>query len=250
MRALLIAFSTYSALPMPQREWRGEDMGRVLCFLPLVGLLPALVLPLWFHLALKWQLSSMLTACVGTVLPILLTGGIHLDGFCDTMDALSSHLPPEKKRAILHDPRAGAFAVISCGCWLLLYAGLLSEIGTVRQALALAGGFVLSRACCALQVAHLKRYDDQGMLAAFSVPMDKQAVTVAAALAIAVSAAFLVWADLLTALLMLFAALALSFYFRHMVYAKFGGMSGDLAGWFIQSLELLFAVAIVIGGRI
>ena len=250
MRALLIAFSTYSVLPMPQREWRGEDMGRVLAYLPLVGLLPGAVVPLWFWLAFRWQLSTMLTACVAAVLPIVLTGGIHLDGFCDTMDALSSHLPPERKRAILHDPRAGAFAVISCGCWLLLYAGLLSEIGTVRQALALAGGFVLSRACCALQVAHLKRYDDQGMLAAFSVPMDKQTVTVAAALAIAVSAAFLVWADLPTALLMLFAALALSFYFRHMVYARFGGMSGDLAGWFIETSELLFAVAIVIGGRI
>lgn len=250
MRALLIALSTYTALPMPQREWSGDDMGRVLAFLPLVGLLPGAVLPLWFWLAFRWQLSTMLTACVAAVLPILLTGGIHLDGFCDAMDALSSHLPPERKRAILHDPRAGAFAVISCGCWLLLYAGLLSEIGTLRQALALGGGFVLSRACCALQVAHLKRYDDHGMLAAFSVPMDKQTVTVAAAVSIAVAAAFLVWADVPAALLMLAAALLLSLYFRRMVYAQFGGMSGDLAGWFIQSLELLFAAAIVIGGRI
>lgn len=250
MRALLIAFSTYSVLPMPQREWRGEDMGRVLAYLPLVGLLPGAVVPLWFWLALKWQLSPVLTACVTAVLPIALSGGIHLDGFCDTMDALSSHLPPEKKRAILHDPRAGAFAVISCGCWLLLYAGLLTEIGVMKQALALAGGFVLSRACCALQVAHLRRYDDKGMLAAFSVPMDKKAVTAAAAVSVAVAAAFLVWVDVATALLMLAAALILSLWFRRMVYAKFGGMSGDLAGWFIQTLELLFAAAIVIGGRI
>lgn len=250
MRALLIALSTYTALPMPQREWRGEDMGRVLAFLPLVGLLPGLTVPLWFWLAFRWQLSPLLTACVATVLPIVLTGGIHLDGFCDTMDALSSHLPPEKKRAILHDPRAGAFAVISCGCWLLLYAGLLTEIGDIKQALALAGGFVLSRACCALQVASLKRYDDRGMLAAFSVPMDKQTVTVAAAVSVAAAAAFLVWVDVATALLMLFAALLLSLYFRRMVYARFGGMSGDLAGWFIETSELLFAAAIVIGGRL
>ena len=250
MRALLIAFSTYSVLPMPQKEWRGEDMGRVLCYLPLVGLLPAAALTLWFWLAFKWQLSSMLTACVAAVLPIFLTGGIHLDGFCDTMDALCSHLPPEKKRAILHDPRAGAFAVISCGCYLLLYAGLLSEIRGMDQAWALAGGFVLSRACCALQVASLRRYDDNGMLAAFSVPMDKKAVTVAAAVAIAVAAAFLVWADLATALFMLFAALLLSLCFRRMVYAQFNGMSGDLAGWFVQTLELLLAAVIVIGGRI
>ena len=250
MRALLIAFSTYSALPMPQKEWRSEDMGRVLCYLPLVGLIPGLLLPLWFWLAFRWELSVLLTAAVAAVLPVLVSGGIHLDGFCDTMDALSSHQPPEKKRAILHDPRAGAFAVIACGCYLLLYAGLMAEIKTMSQALALGGCFVLSRACCALHVAHLKRYDDSGMLAAFSVPMDKKAVTAAAALAVAVTAAFLVWVDVPTALLMLLAALALSLYFRHMVYAQFNGMSGDLAGWFVQTLELLLALAIVIGGRI
>ena len=34
------------------------------------------------------------------------------------------------------------------------------------------------------------------------------------------------------------------------LFCDIGGMSGDLAGWFIQSLELLFAAAIVIGGRL
>ena len=248
MRALLIAFSTYSALPMPQREWRGEDMAKVLCFLPLVGLIPGALLTLWFLLAQKLAFSRMLTACVAAVLPLLLTGGIHLDGFCDTMYALSSHQPPEKKRAILHDPRAGAFAVIACGCYLLLYAGLLSEIAGLRQAVMLGVGFVLSRSVCALLVARLRRYDDSGMLAAFSVPMDKRAVTVAAMCGILLSFAALFWLDWPTALLTLAAVAALSLYFRHMVYAEFNGMSGDLAGWLVQTLELLLAAAIVIGG--
>ena len=250
MRALLIAFSTYSALPMPQREWQGQDMGRVLCFLPLVGLLPGALLPLWFYLAWKWQLSALLTAAVAAVLPVLITGGIHLDGFCDTMDALSSRQPAEKKRAILHDPRAGAFAVIACSCYLLLYAGLLSEMHTMTQAWALGCGFVLSRACCAGQVATLRRYDDRGMLAAFSLPMDKRAVLAAAAVFAILSAALLLWLDWPTALLTLAALALLSLYFRHMVYAQFNGLSGDLAGWFVQMSELLLAAAIVIGGRL
>ena len=248
MRALLIAFSTYSALPMPQREWRSEDMAKVLCFLPLVGLIPGALLPLWFLLGQKLAFSRMLTACVAAVLPVLLTGGIHLDGFCDTMDALSSHLPPEKKRAILHDPRAGAFAVIACGCYLLLYAGLLSEIATLRQAVMLGVGFVLSRSVCSLLVARLRRYDDSGMLAAVSISMDKRAVTAAAGCGILLSSAALFWLDWPTALLALAAVAALGLYFRHMVYAEFNGMSGDLAGWLVQTLELLLAAAIVIGG--
>ena len=47
-----------------------------------------------------------------TLLPVVVTGGIHLDGFGDTLDALASHAEPERKREILKDPRAGIFAVI------------------------------------------------------------------------------------------------------------------------------------------
>lgn len=250
MRALLIAFSTYSILPLPQVEWREKDRARVLCFLPLVGLLQGLLLPLWLHLSSLLQLSPLLTAAIGTVLPIALSGGIHLDGFCDAMDALGSRQPPEKKRAILHDPRAGAFAVISCGCYLLLYAGLLTEISDMRQAAALGAGFLLSRACCAALTACLKPYDESGMLAAFSRPMDKGAVMASAIFFILLSLAFLCWLDVATALLTLVAGALLCLYFRHMVYAQFNGLSGDLAGWFIETSELLFLAVIVIGGRL
>ena len=47
--------------------------------------------------------------------PVLVTGGIHLDGFLDTADALSSWQPWEKKLEILKDSHAGAFAIIM-GC--------------------------------------------------------------------------------------------------------------------------------------
>ena len=120
----------------------------------------------------------------------------------------------------------------------------------MTQAWAVGCGFVLSRACCAGQVATLRRYDDSGMLAAFSRPMDKKAVLAAVAGWAAAAFLFLLWLDRPTALLTLAVVAGLSLYFRHMVYARFNGLSGDLAGWFVQMAELLLAAAIVMGGRI
>jgi adenosylcobinamide-GDP ribazoletransferase len=45
------------------------------------------------------------------------------------------------------------------------------------------------------------------------------------------------------------AALCL-WYYRHMAYKQFGGVTGDLAGWFLQVTELVLTAVIVIGGRL
>ncbi len=44
----------------------------------------------FFWLQQQIGAGSMLRAAVLTAVPVLVTGGIHLDGYLDTMDALSS----------------------------------------------------------------------------------------------------------------------------------------------------------------
>ena len=56
-----------------------------------------------------------------TALPVLVSGGIHTDGFIDTVDALSSYGDKEKKLEILKDPHTGAFAIIGAIMYYLLF---------------------------------------------------------------------------------------------------------------------------------
>ena len=49
-RALVIAFSTYSRVPMPQVEWTDENRRYAMCFFPLIGALVGLAV--WGWLAL------------------------------------------------------------------------------------------------------------------------------------------------------------------------------------------------------
>ena len=112
LASLAITFSTYSRIPMPQVEWSEDNMRHTLSLLPLVGLVIGVLYCLTDRLSALLGFSPLLRAALLTVLPVLVTGGIHLDGYCDTVDALASHAPREKKLAILKDSSAGAFAVI------------------------------------------------------------------------------------------------------------------------------------------
>ena len=110
-----VAFAMYSKIPMPPADWEKENMKYALCFFPWVGLAVGAVSAVLFWLLQQIGAGSMLRAAVLTAVPVLVTGGIHLDGYLDTMDALSSWREKQRRLEILKDPHAGAFAIIM-GC--------------------------------------------------------------------------------------------------------------------------------------
>ena len=112
LESLDVAFSMYSAIPMPQIEWNERNMKYMMAFFPMVGVVQGALLLGFSLLAQALGLGFVLFAAVAALLPLFVTGGIHLDGFCDTVDALSSHQTREKKLEILKDPHTGAFAVM------------------------------------------------------------------------------------------------------------------------------------------
>ena len=148
LSSFAICFSTYSRIPMPHVSWEASNMGYIFTFFPLVGLAVGAVQLLWLWFAQTFAINTLLYAVAATVIPILITGGIHLDGYMDTCDALFSYGDREKKLQIMKDPNAGAFAVIYCGVYLLLTVGLFSQLYCYAawKTMAFLGlGYLLSR---------------------------------------------------------------------------------------------------------
>ena len=127
--SFLIAFAMYSRVPVPTIDWTKERMRYVFCFFPAIGILCGFGLWGWLLLAEYAGFSPVSAGLIGTAIPVFITGGIHMDGFLDTADALSSYGNREKKLEILKDPHTGAFAIIVCGVYLLCYAGLNDSVG-------------------------------------------------------------------------------------------------------------------------
>ena len=112
LSSILAAFSMFSAIPVPQTEWNRQSMRYTLCAFPLVGVVIAGCSWLWVLLCRRFALPEIIRGAGLCLLPVLITGGIHLDGYADTWDAISSHAGIGKRQEILKDPHIGAFAAI------------------------------------------------------------------------------------------------------------------------------------------
>ena len=97
---------------MPNVEWKPESMRYMMCFFPLVGVVIGLLLAGWVWLSGALGFGAILRGAGSVLIPAAVSGGIHLDGFADTCDALASNAGPERRGEILKDPHTGAFAVI------------------------------------------------------------------------------------------------------------------------------------------
>ncbi|MBQ8536396.1 MAG: adenosylcobinamide-GDP ribazoletransferase [Clostridia bacterium] len=249
LNSLIIAFATYSRIPMPKADWSQANKRYTMCFFPLVGLAAGAAVVLWLWLCDTLRLGPVLQGAVGAVIPLWVTGGIHMDGLMDTMDALASWQSREKRLEIMKDSHTGAFAVIGCAGYLLVLAGLLSEMEAAWGPMILLC-FIASRALSAWAMATLPSARPQGMLDSFARASHRRRVERWAALGLVVCGRLWARGGGWTALLCMGAAAGCALYYRRMALKHFGGVTGDLAGWYLQTTEMCLLVMVLIGGKL
>ena len=264
MKAIAIAFSTYSKIPMPHFKWDPKALQYSMCAFPLVGaVIGAGEFAIWYLFGFLLQWSEVFTAALLTGFPILITGGIHMDGFLDTVDAKSSYKSKEEKLQILKDPHTGAFAIIRGCLYFLIYFGCMAEVvhalnreipsgtqaGAPAHAMRLMGvfavGFVLERALSGLSVLTFQKAKKEGMLADTARLVNNRSKVIMFVWLIACIAAGCVIQPV-AALVITGIAILMFFYYRSMSYRTFGGITGDLAGYFLQMCELWMLIGTVV----
>lgn len=247
LKAAALMFSMFTRIPMPKVTWSKENMRYMLCFFPLAGVAVGLVLAGWFWFCGVFHIGTLLFAAGVTLIPVAVTGGIHLDGYCDTIDALASHASPERKREILKDPHTGAFAVIGTGAYLLLYFGISTELAPVFKTwLLLTLMHSISRTLSGLSVIGFPSSASKGLFDLFKGSADtKRSAGILLLLLLGCVAGLLV-TDPITGGGMIAVALICALYLFHLSKRQFGGMSGDLAGYFLQLCELTMLAALVL----
>lgn len=237
-QSLFIAFATYSRLPVPRTEWNEKNLRYAVCFFPLIGAVIGALEYLWFRLAGLLGCPAALRGAVAAAIGLLVTGGIHADGFCDTVDALSSHQNRERMLEILKDSHCGAFAVIFFGLWLVLWFAGWTALDRTDTVLCAALGFVVSRALSGLALNHWPQARKQGMLRAVADAGRKRAVTAAMLVYLALAAAGLLLTSPGRGAAVLAVNALVFLWYRLMSMKKFGGVTGDLAGCFVTVAEL------------
>lgn len=138
MAALWAAFQFLTIIPpIIHRPFIKEELGRAVGFYPLVGLaLGGAVLGL--DSALRLALPGQLPAALVLAAWVVLTRGLHLDGFLDSCDGLFGGSTPERRLEIMRDSRVGAFGVIGGVLFLLTKYAAISALRDRTAALLLA----------------------------------------------------------------------------------------------------------------
>lgn len=248
--ACKIAFSMYSVIPVPRTQWEPRAMKNALCYLPLVGMVVGMALALWVTACLKFSIGRSLFAAVAVALPVLLTGGIHMDGFADTWDAIGSHQPPQQRLDIMKDPHMGAFGGISLCLYLLLAFALWNEWQVSRANIGLMWlAPIISRAMAGLALAMIPCAKDTGLARTFQDSADREQVWMVMLGVLCFCGGGVLALGKLLGVVCAAGVAAVWFGFRHMALYRFGGITGDLLGFLIQMSELVILAIVALGGR-
>lgn len=245
INSFFIALSMYSRIPVPRVDWEKENMRYAMCFFPMIGVVIGAVMYLAGWLLDKTSVGGLFRGVGFTLIPIIITGGIHMDGFMDTMDALGSWGDREKKLEILKDSHAGAFAILGMGCYLMWSVAVWSELPA--EVLRVCGvSFVLSRALSGFSVVTFPAARNSGLLKMFQDGAQKKVVRITMCLYVA---AAVIMMAVMNARAMTGAVTGVMIAFLYYIVVsrkQFGGVTGDLAGFFLETAELAMFTGILV----
>lgn len=243
VRGFIMALSMFSIIPAP-KVWDEDAQDIMLPLLPVIG---AVIGALWygFSCLLLWlSAPQMLFAALFLLFPLFMSGFLHMDGFMDTCDAIFSRAGLDKKRAILKDPHAGAFAVIALGVYLLMgFAAAFTALERNAGMAALFFAPVLPRCVAGVAALRIRPMWETGFVAQYR-KNTKTAHTVFLAVLSALCACACGFFGGIGALIVICASACVSVLLCAYAVRQLDGISGDLCGFIIAGGELSALIAL------
>jgi adenosylcobinamide-GDP ribazoletransferase len=236
MDRLVLAFQFLTILPWPRMRVRHpEDLGGSMAFYPIVGAaLGSAMVGVYFVGSEVFPDGVLRPALV--VLLIILTGGLHLDGFADVCDGFYAGKSKDEALRIMKDPHLGTMAVVGIIGVLTMKVVLLSHLPPVLLYSALLIFPAIGR-CGMVWGMWMAPYAraEGGTAEAFFRTLGRRQVWIATAL-------LGVWAGLFTgwsAPILLGLAAGATRLFVGYCDRRIGGMTGDTLGALNELLEIL-----------
>lgn len=244
MRGFLIALQFLTSIPVKVKKTVGDkELAESMAYFPLVGLLVGTILALVYNI-FSLIFPHPVNCAFILILNIIITGGLHIDGFIDTIDGIASGGDRKKVLEIMREGRLGAIGVAAAILLFLAKYSLLVSLpkGTIEISLIVMLGlsrwsFVISSALypCAR--------DGEGLGKKFIQGIKLKEVLVSTITILIV--ALLVFKLHVFVLIPVICCAFLAFNFY--MYKKIGGITGDTLGALGEIIEVLtLALAVVL----
>ncbi|MBT2636684.1 adenosylcobinamide-GDP ribazoletransferase [Bacillus sp. ISL-39] len=243
-KGFLINLQFFSTIPIPfELPMDRKHLERAIQTFPLLGILQGGIYASILFAIVEWTPFSALTAAIVLWLAsILLTGGIHLDGWIDSSDAYFSYRDQEKRLEIMKDPRTGAFGVLSVLVLLSTKVFFLYEIVVMLQdatyLLALAIP-ILSRMVMGILLVTVRPAKNEGLGAMFHNASSKSTLWIYPVFLLGLAGVLILTGLYIGMAVYFLAAIFIVLFLRKKIVEWFGGMTGDTLGASVELTEVL-----------
>lgn len=249
--SILISLSMYSTVPVKNVLWNDNSTKYLFYVFPFVtGLLTGSIESLLLFLSISYNINEFLYAGLSIAVIVLITGGIHFDGYADTVDAIASHGDWEKKRQILADSRSGAFAVIYTVLYfIILYSCFITIYKYEKSIYFLLMMFIISRLMSVYLISSVEPASKSGILYTLTLSKKNKPLkiyTIIFLILFGVSGIFIFGYKII--LMIMLILIVISIILKRYFNKSFGGISGDLAGFSICIYELMILIIYSIFG--
>ena len=228
-----------------QTVWTEENFGGSVKFFPMIGAVLGIVSSSIALIFLSLEIPQNLSAAILSILPIILTGGIHADGFMDTCDGILSGREKDRALEIMKDSRAGSMAVASFVCISILDFAMTLDLQSHAHMLIVAffSTPIISRAMMVATI--YARPSGMGFAFAKYTTRKTIALAIFQMIALTIPVAIFFPRGLLIAII--FSAI---FTWRFGIYStqKLGGVTGDVYGFVTVMVESICLASFLIGG--
>ncbi len=249
LKNIIAAFQFLTVLPLPVHT-DGKNLAKSIAWFPLVGAVSGLITGFGYK-ALCLLFPQSISSAITILLYIILTRGLHLDGFMDTIDGFFSSKDRSAMLRIMKEPTVGSFAVLGAGVWFLVLFAALPRLNPAHHVMI----HTFSRLGILLMPLLFSYPRESGTGKFFVENMNKKIFLFSVTLTIGISALLYFAAfhgtDSASASLIpiTFAFLPASLVIASLIgkwsQKKIGGITGDVLGCAIEASNLLLILAIV-----
>jgi len=248
MNAFFIGLQFLTRIKIRQQsEWSAEEFGKSVKFFPLVGVVLGLILAAAAYIllvllpVLTIYLPLHLTASILLILSVVLTGGLHCDGFMDTMDGIFSGRERERMLEIMKDSCVGSNAVMAFVLFMLTKWSLLLDMSGGQLIVALFVMPIIARMAMVIGITLFPYARPEGIGKAFAVHANKKSLLYAVLFTLIFILPFGFAAIISLVSVFIFALL-----FGRYTTRILGGLTGDVYGALTELSELLVLCVFVL----
>jgi len=245
VKGILLAFQFFTIIPIQKELPIGrKEVTAMYTALPFIGAIIGLLMyAVSLFMLNLLNTGTLLAAVFITLTSIVLTGGLHLDGWADTNDAYFSYRDRKKRLEILDDPRLGAFGTMGLILIIIVKIALFNEI--LMQGYGHIIPFIvipfLVRITLNLYFTTTQAAKETGIAHFFKEKMDVKLVfyiSLISGLLVLIGVGLLT-SNLILPLIIVGVITVLLLLYRSWSVKHFGGISGDLSGALIEGLEVV-----------